>query len=894
MRSHRLILILVIAACAAVFVGTLMRTRRNYADPDAAGNGKAGSPAVNGKGPGDGGPSQIADSIFSAEGAINNNLVTVENFSHDMISKDGSKKEGTITGESAVVDNVRKIAEVKNPKLTWQPEIGGDKRVSKPGTMTAVRAVLDQQNLTVRMFDKVRVVTQDALIEAQDMEFNLPARSLTTASALKVIRYKEKDGVYPDDPGSEQTMRMDAVGADIKDEGAKLKLISDVRVKFYEVPPEITERMLKLMESSDVKAKGIDENMEIDFRCSGPLEYTRDTKTLVMANDVVGNAPERGLFCQRLTVTLDELPPSPGRKSARMTLKQFTAEGKVVITQEQDKITGDTLNWENNLQIATLEGKPCRITRPKTELEASKINFYQKSKRTTLAGPGKVLVELPEKIAKDTKLPSASESRQAEIFWNDEMIYDDQEKRAFFSNGVRIQRGSDSLSCDSLSVTFDPKNDTLKEANGRGNVKLGFKPKDKDSLVGTGDALTWDGQRGMFILMGETGREAQIAQGSQSLKSRHIEFAEKDYTLKCVGPGFVRIQDKSDAAKGKSGGELVDINWQKEMSYQGEPIPVSRFIGDVKASRGGDELACKEMTVTFLKEKQEVDTITCSGESKIVSKGGLNPKTKSESAKKIAGKRWLLSTEKLLVRPTKGTVEIPGQGIFKTMPTAEDPANDSIQWGGSMSLDEQLGLAKFQGGVKAGISANTLDCETLTVEFAREGNLKRIFAEDKVQFTHPDEKTKELWKLNSRTVEVTFTAEGKLGFCVARERVQIEHPQNNMRCDVLELEFDPAAKTTTKGAEDFVERPPLKSGRAKGNVSVKFLGDVAREGYGDEVEWNAETEMYVLRGSPAEVRQGGNRMENPELWYDAKNQRMHAPKKDTGPGRPGRIEFTPE
>ncbi|MCK4283850.1 MAG: hypothetical protein KAX44_06005, partial [Candidatus Brocadiae bacterium] len=230
----------------------------------------------------------------------------------------------------------------------------------------------------------------------------------------------------------------------------------------------------------------------------------------------------------------------------------------------------------------------------------------------------------------------------------------------------------------------------------------------------------------------------------------------------------------------------------------------------------------------------------------------------------LEGEHWRLATdsftitlaEELLASDTPGSLTV----LEADTPTA------AITWQKSVRLDLQKNFAKFIGQVHADVPNALLDCQQLTLWFDSERNLRHMNARGDVDFARKEEGA---WLLKSDSAEAIFGTGNELRQLIARENVELRDATHILNAKRVRLFMERIEGKTRSGISRLI---------AEWDVRVTYSQEERLEGGGDRLEWNADSDTYVLTGDPyAYLRQGQLEMRNAEIRLDRLTGKMSLP-----------------
>jgi len=126
------------------------------------------------------------------------------------------------------------------------------------------------------------------------------------------------------------------------------------------------------------------------------------------------------------------------------------------------------------------------------------------------------------------------------------------------------------------------------------------------------------------------------------------------------------------------------------------------------------------------------------------------------------------------------------------------------------------------------------------------------------------------WQLTASSAQAVFGAANALRQFIARDSVKVNDRERTLNADILQLSL-----TEVEGHEE----PVITRAVAQGNVSVTYDQRKERlEAGGDKLEWDRDTDVYVLTGQPnAYLRRGMLRALHEKIMLERLTGTVHFP-----------------
>jgi lipopolysaccharide transport protein LptA len=314
-------------------------------------------------------------------------------------------------------------------------------------------------------------------------------------------------------------------------------------------------------------------------------------------------------------------------------MEQIIASGNVLASDGEKNAKGETLTWDSEKEIAILEDDPvAEFFDDKISITAPKIMFSKVHGRMNVpvAGQLTTVVNLKNKkqdeknTNKKTKIIFAPSDKKTTydtvtINWKGEMSFVQNTNLAIFEDDVIVTKEDTKLYCERLEIRFDNKNDSLEEMEATKNVHM-IEKRDDSLREARGDKLIWASTKDYIELYGNNPL-ATVIDGDKQIFAPKITFSESEKKMLAEGKGYLlakthskekdeeseekapdgvdkNLPDESSTKKSNIEPDLLEINWNKEMIYNGRN-QVANFYEMIKVTKGKEKLDCDRLDVFF-------------------------------------------------------------------------------------------------------------------------------------------------------------------------------------------------------------------------------------------------------------------------------------------------------
>ena len=359
-----------------------------------------------------------------------------------------------------------------------------------------------------------------------------------------------------------------------------------------------------------VANRNIAENIFI--RASGELVFEHKKKIATFYDDVRISKGKSTVFADKLSVPFD---------SELEGVEQVIASGNVLASDGEKNAKGETFTWDSKNETAILEDDPvAEFFDDKISITAPKIMFAKVQGRmdVPVAGQLTTVVNLKSKKQDEenenekTKIIFESSDKKTDydtitISWKGRMSFEQNKHQAIFEDDVIVTKEGTKLYCERLDIRFDDKNDSLEEMEATKDVHM-IEQKGDSIREARGDKLIWDSSKNYIELYGND-TLATVDDGDKQISAPKITFSESDQKMIAEGKG--NLLAKTSSEKDGKDAEHLNINWSKEMIYNGKN-KVANFYEMVKATKGNNKLDCDRLDV-FFDNKDNIEKATAFG-----------------------------------------------------------------------------------------------------------------------------------------------------------------------------------------------------------------------------------------------------------------------------------------
>jgi len=730
-------------------------------------------------------------------------------------------------------------------------------------TVTANEGSLDRNQGVIALSDNVQALGKDFAVQTDRVTFHMGDRQLISDAKVSIRRDRlGKDG------SRTPAMIIDGVGLHTNVGLQTMTLARDVTARMYDVSEDF------LATESDRAIR------DVVITSDGRMEYEHVARMVSFHQNVRVESGPKVLLCQDLTIRLAEAEEGKGK----LVVTNILAEGDVSLSFNGQTARGDKLEWQEVTHTAVLTGQDCLLEKANEfTLTGRRLSFYRMNSRFMSEGPGTLFWNAAQETpaAEETQAPGARGPLQltrtdpVRVTWTKSMTYDLPTREVLVEGNVVVRQRASSLSCQSLRLEFSEDGQQVQMLEAKDKVSVHEQGQEADRQVAC-DILVWDGVQDTVSLRAAEGKVVNVTVGRQTIASQHLIFDNAHSSLDCPAPGRLTVSPP-ESTTGE--GELVQVDWQQMMHFAERPDRVAMFSGHVVARQNGQTIRADTLHVRF-DPQWDIAHIVATGHAQmdvITEKPPVEPTPGEAETKGILTvptltggaapkrSRWQVAGETLTIEPGAQSLTSETPGTLTVMANGSETGR--ITWQESMHFQQAANSARFKGDVKADFADALLDTDELRIEFNNTGQLRNVWANANVRFRV---KGPEGWQLTASSAQAVFGAANALRQFIARDSVKVNDRERTLNADILQLSL-----TEVEGHEE----PVITRAVAQGNVSVTYDQRKERlEAGGDKLEWDRDTDVYVLTGQPnAYLRRGMLKALHEKIMLERLTGTVHFP-----------------
>jgi LPS export ABC transporter protein LptC/lipopolysaccharide transport protein LptA len=490
---------------------------------------------------------------------------------------ENGKKVSAIRGAYTVFLN-NKTYKITKPEIEFTGDSDNDDQ-PKDIIITADTGEIDKAtnrgvlygNVITRLGEDLKIYTEDFTYSPEDKIVNTDGPVTVRGKQMKITG----DGFKINLPDAKAVIKSNP----------EMKIISGKDENFL------------FSNKGTVSNRNIAENIFI--RASGELVFEHKKKLVTFHDNVRISKGKSTVFADKLSVPFD---------SKLESMEQIIASGNVLASDGEKNAKGETLTWDSENETAILEDDPvAEFFDDKISITAPKIMFSKVQGRmdVPVAGQLTTVVNLKskkqdeEKENEKTKIIFASSDKKTiydtiTISWKGRMSFSQNTSQAIFEDGVIVTKESIKLYCEKLKISFDSENDSLKEMEATTDVHM-IEKRDDSIREARGDKLIWASTKNYTELYGDNPL-ATVIDSDKQISAPKITFSESDQKMLAEGKGNLLAKTRSE--KDGEGTEQFNINWDKEMIYNGQN-QTANFYETVKVTKGKNKLDCDRLDFFF-------------------------------------------------------------------------------------------------------------------------------------------------------------------------------------------------------------------------------------------------------------------------------------------------------
>ena len=509
------------------------------------------------------------------------NDITQEIYGLYLPNYDDNGKEVSVVRGAYTIFLDNKIYKITKPEI----EIAGDSNNDgnnyqlKAVVITADFGEMDKTNNKGFLYGNVITrLGEDLEIYTEDFTYSPEDNTVTTDGSVTV---------------KGERMKVTGTGFEISLPDAKASIKNDPEMEIISNKDEV----FLFSNNGGSANRNIAENIFI--RASGDLVFENKKKLATFHDNVRISRSKSTVFADKLSVPFD---------SKLESMEQVIASGNVLASDGEKNAKGETLTWNSEEEIAILEDDPvAEFSDDKISITAPKIIFSKVHNRldVPVAGQLTTVVNLKskkqdEKDANEkTKIIIASSDKKTTydtitINWKGRMSFVQNTNQAIFEDSVIVTKEGTKLYCERLEIRFDNENDSLEEVEATKDVHM-IEKRDDSLREVRGDKLIWATTKDYTELYGNNPL-ATVIDGDKQISAPKITFSETENKMLAEGKG--NLLAKTSSEKDDKDAEYLNINWNKEMIYNGSN-QVANFYEMIKVTKGKEKLDCDRLDVFF-------------------------------------------------------------------------------------------------------------------------------------------------------------------------------------------------------------------------------------------------------------------------------------------------------
>ena len=526
------------------------------------------------------------------------NDITQEIYGLYLPGYDGNGKEISVIRGAYTVFLDNRIYRITRPEIEFTGD-NNDKENNQPTNViiTSDFGEIDKTNNKGFLYGNVITrLGEDLNIYTDDLQY-LPYNKAVNSDGSVTVKGKQ--------------MKITGTGFEISLSDAKASIKND---------PEMEIRSSKddlFLFSDQAAVTNRSTAASIFIRASGELVFENKKKLATFYDNVRISKGKSTIFANKLEVPFD---------SKIESLQKVIASGNVMASDGEKNAKGERLTWDSEKEIAILEDEPvAEFFDSRVSITASTIKFSKAQGRMDVPVSGQLAtvanIKTDNQDKKDVNKKAKSifvsygkntTYENITINWKGKMSYEQNTNQAVFEDDVVVNKGGMKLYCGRLLVSFDDENDSLKYMEATKDIHL-IQRKDDSFREARGDKLVWASTRNYVELFGNP--LASVSDGDKQISAPKITFSEDESKMLAEGKG--NLLAKSDSKKEDETAEFIEINWNKEMIYNGSN-QTANFYEMIKVTKGKEKLDCDRLDV-FFDDKDKIKKITAFGNVYIAS-----------------------------------------------------------------------------------------------------------------------------------------------------------------------------------------------------------------------------------------------------------------------------------
>lgn len=381
---------------------------------------------------------------------------------------------------------------------------------------------------------------------------------------------------------------------------------------------------------------GNERNARSYIKGRGKLTFDMNTNTVTFYDDVVADVGNMNILADKLRVIL-----KPGKKKIR----KIIADGDVLALNTTNIAAGDTLVWDAETGIASIEAdKDAELLSETIMISSSKIRLYQNNNWIEAPSAGRIVTRLnmnliarndnsasdndklwnehtanmdiaeqlpgrkgrnPQYQAMRNRFYAHSDRRDNSInvTWGGRMLLKNDKHSATFYGNVKVTQRGSQMRSEKLTITFN-EGAEIESVKASGSVNVNEEGEEYNVKIDA-DTLDWLSNNRPMKLTGDPW--SRITIGNKQLLSSTIFIAENGNIITADDKGSLLIKPEHIPHDYGEESNEIYLDWQGSMVFDNEKRKAS-FYDRIEAVRDGLNIRCDVFNV-FLDNKEYVKKI---------------------------------------------------------------------------------------------------------------------------------------------------------------------------------------------------------------------------------------------------------------------------------------------
>ncbi len=773
--------------------------------------------------------------------------------------------EAMLTGPRAVFNPDSMTWRVLVPLLTAEfATTGQDEGVDvlwEEVRVTAEEALLDLNEATVLLERDVRVAGEDFELLTEQISYRGRERTLSAEGRVDFHKHE-----LARDERRHQSITISGEGLSVDMGRRRFVLDADVETHLHDVSRDFL--------ASESLHERPTATADVIITADGRLSYDDLQQAATFNRNVVATFAGRVLRSDKLVIHFESADNDGGPE-----VTDIIATGNVTLTHEGQKLSGDSMEWRSITQTGVLRGDPALVETPGFDLSGSELTFYRMNDLFHTESPGRLEWKEtnagPATAGDDPSEPQVAgpfhmrADRPVTIAWTDSLRYDVETGLAVVRGSVVVEQDNSSLTCNQLEITLQEESNSVNRIVAQGNVGV------RDALSGQAreamcDRLVWDAAEDTVELTAAREGDVTLRTDGQTVSAPRLIFNNATGAVQCPEGGRLSTEQTGpDDSKA-----TIEVTWRDEMEYRPAPESVATFAGEAVARRGDEIISGERLRLEF-DESMDLVRILAEGNA-VVDTSSDSPSHGAQPAGQHApptgltaarAQQWRMGAEAVEILPAAEVVRSDTPGTIEMLQNGT--VTGAIQWQERMSLNPAQHYALFVGAVEATMQGTLTKSRELRLNLDEDGQLRHITARDEVFFSDAEGG----WEVKAESAEAVFAAENALRQLIARGDVRVTDESRSLY----------GRRVTLFLSEDAeLNQPVVTRAVAEGEVWVWYQEPEERlEAGGDRLEWQRDTDTYLLTGDPyAYLRRGDMKTQNWKIFLDRTTGRLTLPPGD--------------